>query len=184
VKARFKLLMACLGLMILFMGCQSSWYPPFVDPDNLLPTRVKGASDAAVIDLMNALHVKSVKVVTIGQDYLVSIPAWTIFADQSPRLTWASYGTLETVIAFLKQFRKIAVTVTVYGTYYQSVHRTEALTRARAKAVANYLWSQGIDTRLMVASGAGLKCPIASCGPIGDRSPNSRVEITFRDQVA
>lgn len=184
MKARFKLLMICLCTMIGFMGCQSSWSPPFQDPDNILPTRVKGSSDAAVIELMDKLHLRGVKVITIGQDYLVSVPCSILFADQSPRLTWASYDTLRMVIAFLEQFRKVAVTVTVYGTYYQSVQRTESLSRARAKAVSNYLWAQGIDTRFLVASGAGLKCPIASCGPHGDRSPNSRVEITFRDLVA
>lgn len=88
------------------------------------------------------------------------------------------------VIAFLKQFRKIAVNVSAYVTCYQSVHRTEALSRARAAVVANYLWEQGIDTRLLIVAGMGAKHPIATCGPRGDKSLNSRVEITFRDAVA
>lgn len=183
VKVRFKIHLLLLTGILLF-GCQPySWRPHLGDPDNVLPTRVRGASDAAVINLMNELQQRGVKVVTIGQDYLVSVPSSLLFPDQSPRLIWDSYSTLNVVIAFLRQFRKIAVNVTAYSTYYQSVRRTEALSHARAAAVTDYLWSQGIDTRMLISSGEGMKYPIASCGPHGDKSLNSRVEITFRDAV-
>jgi len=46
----------------------------------------------------------------------------------------------------MKQFRKVGVNVTGYSSEYVSVKRERALALARARAVADYLWSQGIDS--------------------------------------
>lgn len=84
MKMRFKIhLLLLIGVMGL-LGCQSSsssWRPPLQDANNALPTHVRGASDAAVINLMNLLQQRGVKVVTIGQDYLVSVPSGLLFPD-------------------------------------------------------------------------------------------------------
>lgn len=184
LKARSFYTALLLGCLMALGGCQPHWQAPFEKPAESLPSRVAGSSDAKVIDEMNELRRRGVQVITMGENYLVSVPSGLLFADESPRLTWASYDTLNAVVAFLKQFRKIAVNVTAYGSHYQSVKRDMVLSRTRAQGVANYLWSQGIDSRLMFANGGGALHPIAACGKSGDLSPNSRIEITFRDSVA
>lgn len=149
-----------------------------------LPTKVAGSSDARKVQLMADLDKKGVKVITIGQTYMVSIPSSRIFADQSPRIPWDSYALLNEVVEFMQQYRKIAVNVTSYSSKYVSAKRERALTLARAKAVSNYLWDQGIDSRFIFSEGAGSDKPVVSYYKGGDMSPNSRIEITFRDAVA
>ncbi|MGQ3888114.1 type IVB secretion system protein IcmN/DotK [Legionella sp. CNM-1927-20] len=149
-----------------------------------LPTRVKGSSDAYVIAQQAGFAKCGVQVITIGSDYLISIPSVVLFADQSPRIKWGSYSILNKVVKFMQQFRKVGVNVTSYGSPYISSKREQSLTLARARAVADYLWSQGIDSRFIFAEGAGSEKPISAFMQGGDRSLNSRIEITFRDVVA
>ena len=175
---------AILLASLLLFGCKSQpKYTPEEDPALRLPFRVAHTSDKAMIRLQKKLANNGVKVVTIGEDYLVSIPSSALFPDQSPRLTWASYGLLNKVVCYLKEFRKVGVNVTAYSSKYVSAKREHALTLARARAVADYLWSQGIDSRFIFTEGLGSDKPIMAYTQGGDKSPNSRIEITFRDTI-
>ncbi|WP_242604573.1 type IVB secretion system protein IcmN/DotK [Legionella fairfieldensis] len=166
---------------LLLLGCGTKIYQPEEGPR--LPRKVDGTDDKAVIALQKMLARCGVKVITIGQDYLISIPSPLLFPSQSPQLTWASYGLLNKVVRFLKQFRKVAVNVTSFSSKYVSSKREHALTLARARAVADYLWSQGIDSRFIFTEGMGSDKPIMGYSQGGDISPNSRIEITFRDAI-
>ncbi len=173
--------------LLIFVACCLEYgcsEPQFVDTDvTLMPRKVAGTADAAVIMLPVHLEKRGVKIITIGQDYLISIPAVLLFTDQSSQLTWQSYDILNEVVVFLKQFRKITVHVTSYSMRYLAVRREKSLTLARANVVANYLWSQGINSRLIFAAGVGSDKPIIAFPAGGDRSMNSRIEITFRDVI-
>ncbi|WP_419420333.1 type IVB secretion system protein IcmN/DotK [Legionella sp. D16C41] len=149
-----------------------------------LPTRVAGSSDAYVIAQQAGFARCGVKVITIGSDYLISIPSTVLFADQSPRIKWEAYSVLNKVVKFMRQFRKIGVNVTSYSSQYVSSKREQSLTLARARAVSDYLWSQKVDSRFIFAEGAGSDKPISAFMQGGDRSVSSRIEITFRDAVA
>lgn len=175
----FVAMLACL----LLLGCKKRVYEPVESGALKLPRKVAGAEDKAIIQLQKALTRCGVKVVTIGQDYLISIPSHLLFPNQSPQLTWPSYGLLNNVVRFLKQFRKVAVNVTSYTGKYISAKREYALTLARAKVVADYLWSQGIDSRFIFSEGAGSDKPITGSSFGGDDTPNSRIEITFREAI-
>lgn len=153
------------------------------DPPKL-PCKVEGACDATINKAMTQLNRRGIRVITMGQDYLISIPASALFADQSPRLTWASYGLLNEVAFLLKQFRKIAINVTSYSSPYVSAQREHALTLARSRVVGEYLWTQGVDSRFIFTQGAGSDKPIISLRQGGDKSANARIEITFRRAVA
>jgi len=171
-----------LALLLLF-GCKTKVYNPLEDEKLRLPYKIDHADDKEVIRLQKILNRRGTSVITIGQNYLIGIPATSLFPNQSPQLTWGSYGLLNTVVCFLKQFRKVAITVTAYSGKNVSVKREHALTLARARAVADYLWSQGIDSRFIFTEGAGSDKPIMGYAPGGDKTPNSRVEITFRDAI-
>ncbi len=170
------------GLILLFQvsACHREVYIP---EDPKLPCKVRGACDATVMKYMKNLNKKGIKVISIGQDYLISIPASALFADQSPHLMWPSYGLLNEIAVFLKQFRKVAITVTSFSSKYVSVQRERSLTLARSRVVGEYLWSQGIDSRFIFTQGLGSDKPIVSFTKGGDLSPNARVEITFRDAI-
>lgn len=83
----------------------------------------------------------------------------------------------------MKLFRKVSVTVTAYSNKYLSCKREQALTLTRARSVADYLWSQCIDSRFVFVEGAGSDKPIVGITQGGDQSPNSRIEITFREAI-
>ena len=177
----FRLLI--LSAVLLVSGCQPHTAHPNDDIDKL-PTHVDGASDKQIIALQTRLTKAGVSVITVGQDYLLSIPSSLLFANQSPRLTWGSYQLLNDLVCYLQQFRKINVNVNAFSSKYMSPKREHALTQARAREVADYLWSQGIDTRFIFTQGSGSDKPIGAFIERGDASPNSRIEITFRQAVA
>lgn len=148
-----------------------------------LPCKLRGACDATVIKYLKKINSRGVRVITVGQDYLISIPAALLFDTQTPHLKWASYSLLNDVAVLLKQFRKTAITVNSYSSKYTSVQRERALTLARSRVVGEYLWSQGVDSRLIFTHGLGSEKPIMRYTQGGDMSMNARVEITFRELV-
>jgi len=173
--------LAFLALLSL-ASCKKIYYPDD-DPRLRLPKKVTNAQDKAMMDLQKSLSSCGATVITVGQDYLISIPSACLFPNQSPQINWGAYPLLNKVVIYLKQFRKIAINVTSYSGKYVSAKREHALTLARSRAVANYLWSQGIDSRFIFMSGVGSDKPIMGYAGPGDRTYNSRVEITFRDAV-
>ncbi len=174
---------ATLLVFLLLLGCKGKVYYPNEDESLKLPHKISGADDRAVMRIQKSLVGCGVAVITIGQDYLVGIPSVLLFPNQSPKLTWGSYGLLNNVARFLKQFRIIAINVTSYSGKNISTKREQALTLARARAVADYLWSQGIDSRFIFTEGAGSDKPIMSYPLGGDKTFNSRIEITFREAI-
>ena len=172
------------GLMIIVVlsGCQKRYYNPSEPPT--LPYKVNGAKDRVIIDKQALFNKRGVRVISLGQDYLISIPSAALFADESPRITWGSYALLNAIACYLKEFHKVAINVTAFSDKCISAKRDRALTLARARAVGDYLWSQGIDSRFIFTQGLGSDKPIVAVSTSGDKSPNSRVEITFRDAVA
>ena len=168
--------------MTLF-GCHSKYQLP-IEPATL-PYKVTGTHDATMMAMQSRFNSKGVRVITVGQDYMISIPSVSLFPNESPQLTWGSYALLNAIACYLKQFREIAINVTAYSDKCISAARERALTLARARAVGNYLWSQGVDSRFIFTQGLGSDKPIVTFAQKkGDQSPNSRVEITFRDAVA
>lgn len=172
-----------LWLVFTMTGCQS-WFNTPSKPKSDLPKKVKGASDEKIVAMQTLLNKQDIKVISMGQNYLISIPSAKLFADQSPRLTWNSYASLNEVIEFIKQFRTVSIHVRSFSSKYVSARREHALTLARSRAVADYMQSQGIDTRFIFMSGLGSDKPVMAYYEGGDSSGNSRVEITFRRQVA
>lgn len=176
--ARLTVLLILLSLA----GCQHT--ASRVDEPIKLPTHVAGASDREIIALQTRLNKVGVRIITIGQDYLVSIPSVLLFATQSPQLTWDSYGLLNDVVCYLREFRKVSVSVRAFSSKYVSPQREHALTLARARAVAEYLWGQDVDTRFIFTQGMGSDKPDGAFKQYGDGSSVSRIEITFRRAVA
>lgn len=172
----------CIALIML-SGCSRPSYQPIDEPSLRLPNRIEGSSDKRVIALKKQLKGAGVAVISFGQDNLISLPAATLFPEQSPHLTWGSYNLLNKVACFLREYRQVAITVTAFSTQYVSRQREESLTLARARAVGDYLWSQGVDSRFIFTEGAASDKPIFGYSKGSDHSANARVEITFRDAI-
>ena len=130
------------------------------------------------------LNNHDLQLITQGDNDLISIPGGALFYEHSPRIRWESYALLNDVAHYLRLYRKVSVQVSVFSNPYRSPARDAALTRARAEAVANYLWTQNIQARFIYAYGEGRYKPIIEKMAVGERSLNSRVEITFKEVVA
>ncbi|USQ14135.1 type IVB secretion system protein IcmN/DotK [Legionella lytica] len=168
-----------IALCIMIASCGRDYWalPPDLPRG---PCKDTGACDTTIIKYMKKFNKHGVKVVSIGQDYMVSIPATFLFHPQTPNIKWRSYRLLNDVAIFLKQFRKISVFITGYSSKYGSPARERALTLARTRVVSEYLWSQGIDSRFIFTQGLGSDKPIIAYPLGGDYSANARIEITFR----
>lgn len=175
-------LMIIAGLIIGLCACQRQ--PSRVEITPSLPCRVYGSSDLAIMQMQDNFNKAGIKTISMGQNFLVSIPSSYVFATNSPRVKWEGYGVLNDVSCYLKQFRKVAVTVRSYSNQCISYDRDQALTLTRARAVGQYLSEQGIDSRLIFTEGLGSDKPIVNNRQGGDNSINSRIEITFRRTVA
>jgi intracellular multiplication protein IcmN len=170
-------------LVCMLLGaCQSAPTPSIIRDEPILPQQV-ALGDAEIIALEKRLTERGVQIISVGQDYLLTIPAKALFGDQSPRLTWESYDELNEIACYLRQFRKVGVEVTGYASRYVSTKREHALSATRAEVVANYLWSQGVDTRLLFSRGEGNDKPLVIGARASDKSPNARIEITFRRTI-
>lgn len=167
--------------VLILTACQSKVQ---VDSTDKLPTHVAGAYDSQITQLQKQLNSHGVRIVTIGQDYLITIPSRLLFPTQSPQLTWDSYELLNILVCYLREFRKVNLNVTVFSSQYVSAKREHALTVARARAVADYLWAQDVDTRFIFTHGLGSDKPDGVFKKVGDGAPLSRIEITFRRAVA
>jgi len=176
--------LAMLLLLVLTSGCRLVTRYTVAVPPEKLPHKVNGASDKKIMDMQARFNKKGVRVITMGQDYMISIPSKALFANESPRVLWGSYPLLNAVACYLKQFHKVAINITAYSNKCVSAKRDQALTVARARAIGNYLWSQGVDSRFIFTQGLGSDKPIVNFVQKGDESPNSRIEIIFRDAVA
>lgn len=179
------LLRRAVGLIALcfIVSCSKDYYA--LDPEvPKWPCKVTGACDASIMKYIKKLRKKGVTVVTIGQDYMISIPAVYLFEPQTPHIKWKSYKLLNEVAIFIKQFRKISIYIDSYSSKYVSSQREHALTLARSRIVSEYLWSQGVDSRFIFTQGLGSDKPIIAYTPGGDYSANARVEIKFRRAVA
>lgn len=186
VRAQFHiLLIRTIGLVLLLLTISCSDDRYLLDRElPKYPCKVQGACDATIMKYIAKLNKKNVRVITIGQDYLVSIPADMVFENQSPLIKWKSYALLNEVVIFLKQFYKITIYVNSYSSNYGTIHREKALTLARARVISDYIWSQGVDSRFIFTQGVGSDKPIITLVPGNDHSPNARIEITFRNAVA
>lgn len=140
-------------------------------------------TDKRMYKLTAKLESEGVDVISLGQEYRVIIPSGKIFYAKSPRIRWSQYGILNDVVDYLKQFRTISVTVSAYSKD-ENRARAGALSYARSEGIANYLWSQAIDTRIIHTQSHDVesyKC----CAEQKDINPHveSRIEIWFRDVI-
>ncbi len=181
---KFRIWSVLAVFLIFFIGCKSQGIPSIIEDENTLPTQIDGASDKTIVSLEKKFKNRGVRIISMGQNYLISIPSAALFYDESPRLTIVSYDVLNDVACYLRQFRHVGITVTGYTIPYVSRQREHVLSLSRARVVANYLMTQGIETRFIFTAGMGNDKPIVGIDRRGDGAANSRVEITFREIIS
>jgi len=100
-------------------------------------------------------------------------------ADSSNLRDPASFAVLGEIVQYLKEHPKVSIEVrghtsVVYG---MKEHYSLDLSQARAKTVADYLVSEGVDSTRIKYKGYGFKHPIATNETKEGKRKNQRVEI-------
>lgn len=147
---------------------------------------VGGALGSAVGDnigrhqtIQDQLVSHRINLIEVGDEIKIVIPVDDYYFSNSPRLNPHYYCVLCNVARYMRGIPKASVKVSAYTDNTESEERSLALTRAQARAMANYLWQQGIDARMIYPAGYGSNFPVAHNQLPKGRAQNRRIEITF-----
>jgi len=130
--------------------------------------------------LVQRLAANHVQVILVGDNLRLILPSDLFFASNTPVLNENYYPVLNQIALLLRGLNKYVVKVSGYTDDIGWPTRSLALSRQQAQAIANYLWNQGIDARVLYATGYGSQMPITSNTTAAERAMNRRIEITLR----
>jgi len=99
------------------------------------------------------------------------------FEDGSATLTSASIATLRSVGRQLAQFPDVRLVVMGHTDNKLSPEQSKVLSTQRAKAVVDFLISEGTDSSRLSAEGFGSSLPLAQNVTDADRRRNQRIEL-------
>jgi len=161
-----------LCMAMLLGGCAPRVvYPPPTKYCDLLKLQVR---------LANKLRAEGTQVIQIGEETTLILPADKFFYPRSNNMRPGYQPHLNTIIRFINTYPTTDVQVTGYTDNIGDYTRNMALSRAQAQAIVNYLWSHGLNTRMISASGKGCHDDIANNNTRHGNALNRRIEIYFR----
>lgn len=126
------------------------------------------------------LTANGIQITAYDQQVHLLLPADKFFQPNSPAMNADYYPILNKIAVLLRQYQKISVQIAGYTDNVGPWQRNLALSKARAQKIADYLWNQGIDTRLLYSNGYGEQQPIASNATAQGRYINRRIEIILQ----
>lgn len=130
--------------------------------------------------ILEKLCHEGVQVIMVGDNVKIILHTDTIFENNTPRFNCAAGPIIKDVITFINGLEKIEVKVTGYTNCAGPPCRNLAISKAMADNLANYMWSHGLDARVLYSNGCGEEDPIASNMTSRGRAANRRIEITLR----
>ncbi len=142
-----------------------------------------GGALGAYIDshttLADKLENRGVKVIILGDQEMLVLPSVLVFNENTSNIRAHAYSTLDLVAQFINNNPNMSVNVASYTSACGSPEVVNlALTQQQSAAIVKYLWSKGVNTRLLSASGYGGQKLVAANKPDWN-SDNYRVEITL-----
>lgn len=138
-----------------------------------------GAYIDAHTTLEDKLENRGVKVIILGDQIMMVLPSVLVFNERTSNIRLHAYSTLDLVAQFINRYPNMSVNVSAYTSACTLPDTVNiALTQQQAASVVKYLWSKGVNTRLLSASGYGGEKLIAANKPNWN-SENFRVEITL-----
>lgn len=130
--------------------------------------------------LAQKLKGEGIQVVQVGEETTLILPADNFYYPYSNDLRSSSYKTLQNIIGFINTYPTVDIYVTGYTDSTGDYVRDLALSRAQAQGVADYLWSHGLNSRVISAVGKACQDDVASNDLRRGRAQNRRIEIFFR----
>jgi outer membrane protein OmpA-like peptidoglycan-associated protein len=128
-------------------------------------------------ELRAQLQGTGVSVTRVGNQIVLNMPSDITFNVDQDAVKADFYPVLNSVALVLKKYKSTLVDVYGHTDSTGSEQHNFDLSQRRAISVANYLGSQGVDSRRFAVTGFGETRPIASNDTKEGRAKNRRVEI-------
>jgi outer membrane protein OmpA-like peptidoglycan-associated protein len=128
-------------------------------------------------DLEASLAGTGAEVERQGDSLLVTMPSQVTFATDSAQIQPQFYGALNNVAATLQQYPSSYVDIVGHTDNTGEDAYNRQLSERRARAVADYLISRGVNPARVAAYGQGESQPVASNETEAGRQANRRVEL-------
>ena len=174
---------------LLVTGCQNApknyWYGKTSNIDMTVGiAQREDVTDRKTAEIHAQLNLIGVDILSVGQDYRVIIPVEHLFYYETPRLMWDSFHMVNLVGEYLKQFRLVSVRINAYS-HGPDRKQSGALSYARARAVADYLWSQNIGARMIYTQAHSMDNNPNACCSSSNASTDvpAHIELTFRNPI-
>ena len=103
----------------------------------------------------------------------------SLFEFNSDKVSQDSYAGLDFVASFLKENPNVTVKVEGHTDNVGRQLYNQKLSERRAKSVADYIISKGVDSERVSTQGFGFSRPIASNDTSEGRAKNRRTELVF-----
>jgi len=133
--------------------------------------------DQQEAELRSSLQGTGVGVVRNGNNLSLIMPSNITFGSDQDQINPGFYPTLNAVSVVLRKYNRTLVDVNGHTDSTGDDNYNFRLSERRALSVANYITSQGNDSRRFSVLGFGETQPIASNGTESGRAQNRRVEI-------
>lgn len=133
--------------------------------------------DAQEKKLRDKLQGTSVSVTRTETSIILNMPGNISFPSGQYAILPSFYDVLNSVALVLKEFDKTSVKISGHTDSTGSFELNQTLSENRARAVADYLASQGVSRARLHSYGYGPRYPIASNDSDAGRAANRRVEI-------
>lgn len=129
--------------------------------------------------LRQELRGTGVKVTRVGNKIVLDMPGNVTFKINSAGLRSRFFPVLDSVAKVAKHYKKTVLIVDGFTDSTGTAAYNLRLSRRRARAVASYLVSRGVNQQRIVAHGFGENYPIASNASPRGRAENRRVSLTL-----
>lgn len=133
--------------------------------------------DAQEKKLRDKLQGTGVSVTRTETGIILNMPGNISFPSGQYAILPSFYDVLNSVALVLKEFDKTSVKISGHTDSTGSFELNQTLSENRARAVADYLASQGVSRARLHSYGYGPRYPIASNDSDAGRAANRRVEI-------
>lgn len=133
--------------------------------------------DVQEAKLRQRLRNTGVSVTRSGNQILLNMPGNVTFDTNSADINAGFYEVLNGVGIVLEEYEKTTVDVLGHTDSVGSESYNQRLSENRARSVAEYLASQGVQSARLLMAGRGESQPIASNATPEGRARNRRVEI-------
>lgn len=178
-KGFVKLAVVALG-GVLLAGCDKNTITTIHEHVYSSPKMPAPTSSEQHAKYMAALRDEGVQVIQLGETIRLVMLSDEVFAPNSANIVPAYRPVLTDVARLMATYDITSVKVAAYSDKQSPKNLQTALTTQQAQAVSKFLWSRGVDTRLMYAKGYAGSKPVDSAASASGRNNNRRVEISFQ----